>query len=62
VNVGFADDSMYNIKANPYAGSHRRWYVAVTTAMSADETGDAVPSWNVLYSVDEKTTEEFTEP
>jgi hypothetical protein len=54
--------SMYNIKANPYAGSDRRWYVAVTTAMRADEIEDAAPSWPGQYSGDKKTTEEFVEP
>jgi len=54
--------STYNIEANPYAGSDRRWYVAVTTAMTADEIEVATSSWTGQYSVDKKTTEKFVEP
>jgi hypothetical protein len=53
--------STYNIEANLYAGSDRRWYVAVTTAMRTDEIEDAASSWTGQYSVDKKTTEESVE-
>jgi hypothetical protein len=46
--------SMYIIKANPYAGSDRRCYVANATAMRADEIEEASLSWTGQNSVDLK--------